>query len=63
LAKMAWLTLLLLGGLAFFWLVVLRIVAKLHGGEPWPGSWTIPSAGGIWARFWIASASSPASAC
>ena len=33
---MAWLTLLLLGGLAVFWLVVLRIVAKLHGGEPCP---------------------------
>ena len=36
LAKMAWLTLLLAGSLAFFWLVVLRIVAKLHGGEPCP---------------------------
>jgi SAM-dependent methyltransferase len=36
LAKMAWFTLTLLGGLAFFWLVVLRIVAKLHGGEPCP---------------------------
>ena len=34
--RMAWLTLLLLGGLAVFWLVVLRIVAKLHGGEPCP---------------------------
>ena len=36
LARMAWLSLLLAGGLAFFWLVVLRIVAKLHGGEPCP---------------------------
>jgi SAM-dependent methyltransferase len=36
LAKMAWLILLLVGGLAFFWLVVVRIVAKLHGGEPCP---------------------------
>jgi ubiquinone/menaquinone biosynthesis C-methylase UbiE len=36
LVKMARLTLLLLGGLAFFWLVVLRILAKLHGGEPCP---------------------------
>jgi ubiquinone/menaquinone biosynthesis C-methylase UbiE len=36
LAKMARLTLLLLGVLSFFWLVVLRIVAKLHGGEPCP---------------------------
>jgi SAM-dependent methyltransferase len=33
LAKVAWLILLLVGGLAFFWLVVLRIVAKLHGGD------------------------------
>jgi hypothetical protein len=36
LARMAWLTLLWVGGLAFFWLVVVRIVAKLHGGEPRP---------------------------
>jgi ubiquinone/menaquinone biosynthesis C-methylase UbiE len=36
LVRIAWLTLLLLGGLAFFWLVVLRILAKLHGGEPCP---------------------------
>jgi ubiquinone/menaquinone biosynthesis C-methylase UbiE len=36
LAKMAWLILLSVGGLAFFWLVVLRIVVKLHGGEPCP---------------------------
>lgn len=36
LVKLAWLTLLLVGGLVFFWLVVLRIVAKLHGGEPCP---------------------------
>jgi ubiquinone/menaquinone biosynthesis C-methylase UbiE len=36
LTKMAWLPLLLIAGLAFFWLVVLRIVAKLHGGEPCP---------------------------
>jgi SAM-dependent methyltransferase len=36
LVKMAWFTLLLLGGLVFFWLVVVRIVAKLHGGEPCP---------------------------
>jgi ubiquinone/menaquinone biosynthesis C-methylase UbiE len=36
LAKMAQLILLLVGGLAFFWLVLLRIAAKLHGGEPCP---------------------------
>ncbi len=36
LARMAWLILLLVGSLAFFWLVVVRIVAKLHGGEPCP---------------------------
>ena len=36
LVKMAPLTLLLLGVLSFFWLVVVRIVAKLHGGEPCP---------------------------
>jgi ubiquinone/menaquinone biosynthesis C-methylase UbiE len=36
LARMAWLILLVVGGLAFFWLLVLRIVAKLHGGEPCP---------------------------
>ena len=34
--RMARLTLLLAGGLAFFWLVVLRIAAKFHGGEPCP---------------------------
>jgi ubiquinone/menaquinone biosynthesis C-methylase UbiE len=31
-----WIILLLVGGLAFFWLVVLRVLAKLHGGEPCP---------------------------
>jgi ubiquinone/menaquinone biosynthesis C-methylase UbiE len=36
LARIAWLSLLVVGGLAFFWLVVLRIMAKLHGGEPCP---------------------------
>jgi ubiquinone/menaquinone biosynthesis C-methylase UbiE len=36
LTKMAWFPLLLIAGLAFFWLVVLRIVAKMHGGEPCP---------------------------
>jgi len=36
LTKMAWLTLLFVGGLAFLWLVVVRILAKLHGGEPCP---------------------------
>lgn len=36
LARMACLSLLVVGGLAFFWLVVLRIVAKFHGGEPCP---------------------------
>ena len=36
LARMAWLTLLLGCVLAFLWLVVLRIVAKFHGGEPCP---------------------------
>lgn len=36
LARMVWLILLLVGGLAFFWLVVVRIVARLHGGEPCP---------------------------
>ena len=35
-ARLAWIALLLVGGVAFFWLVVLRIVAKLHGGEPCP---------------------------
>jgi ubiquinone/menaquinone biosynthesis C-methylase UbiE len=33
---MASITLLFVGVLAFFWLVLLRIVAKLHGGEPCP---------------------------
>ncbi len=28
--------LILVGGLVFFWLVIVRIVAKLHGGEPCP---------------------------
>ena len=36
LARMASITLLFVGVLAFFWLVLLRIVAKLHGGEPCP---------------------------
>jgi SAM-dependent methyltransferase len=36
LRRIAWLVLLVVGGLALFWLVVLRIVAKLHGGEPCP---------------------------
>jgi ubiquinone/menaquinone biosynthesis C-methylase UbiE len=34
--KIVWLALLLIGGLAFLWLVVARIVARLHGGEPCP---------------------------
>jgi SAM-dependent methyltransferase len=34
--RTARLSLLVAGGLAFFWLVVLRIAAKLHGGEPCP---------------------------
>jgi len=33
---MVWLALLVVGGLAFLWLVVVRIAAKLHGGEPCP---------------------------
>lgn len=33
---MAGIVLLAVGGLAFFWLVVMRIAAKLHGGEPCP---------------------------
>jgi ubiquinone/menaquinone biosynthesis C-methylase UbiE len=36
LGKIACIILLVTGGLAFFWLVVVRIVAKLHGGEPCP---------------------------
>lgn len=36
LARLAWLTLLGIAGMAFFWLVVVRIMAKLHGGEPCP---------------------------
>ena len=36
LGKFAWIILLVTLGLAFFWLVVLRIVAKVHGGEPCP---------------------------
>jgi SAM-dependent methyltransferase len=36
LRRIAWLVLLVVGGLLFFWLVMLRIVAKLHGGEPCP---------------------------
>jgi len=36
LVKMAWLTLMLVSGLAFFWLVVLRIAARLQGGGPCP---------------------------
>jgi hypothetical protein len=67
LRRIAWLVLLFVGGLAFFWLVVLRIVAKLHGGEPCPFAlaWIVdnPSAAGTWPRYWIASASSPASKC
>jgi ubiquinone/menaquinone biosynthesis C-methylase UbiE len=34
--KTACIILLMTGGLAFFWLVVVRIVAKLQGGEPCP---------------------------
>jgi ubiquinone/menaquinone biosynthesis C-methylase UbiE len=34
--RAASLTLFVIGGLGFFWLVVLRILAKLHGGEPCP---------------------------
>jgi SAM-dependent methyltransferase len=36
LAVTARLALLLVGGLAFVWLVIVRIVAKFHGGEPCP---------------------------
>ncbi|MEJ2208841.1 MAG: methyltransferase domain-containing protein [Anaerolineae bacterium] len=36
LARVAGLALLFVGGVAFFWLVILRVVAKLHGGEPCP---------------------------
>jgi SAM-dependent methyltransferase len=36
LGKIACTILLVTCGLAVFWLVVLRIVAKLHGGEPCP---------------------------
>ena len=35
-ARLVWLSLLVLGAFAFFWLVVLRVVARLHGGEPCP---------------------------
>jgi ubiquinone/menaquinone biosynthesis C-methylase UbiE len=28
--------LILIGGIAFFWLVVVRVLAKLHGGDPCP---------------------------
>jgi len=35
-AKVARLSLLLVGGLAFLWLVVVRIIARLHGGESCP---------------------------
>ena len=28
--------LILVGGIAFFWLVVVRVLAKLHGGDPCP---------------------------
>ncbi len=34
--KATWIALALLGGLAFFWLVVLRVLARLYGGEPCP---------------------------
>jgi SAM-dependent methyltransferase len=36
LRRALWAILLLVGGLALFWLVVLRVLAKLHGGEPCP---------------------------
>jgi len=36
LTAVAWLVLLSVGSLTFFWLVVLRIAARLHGGEPCP---------------------------
>jgi len=34
--KIALIVLILLGGIAFFWLVVVRVLAKLNGGEPCP---------------------------
>jgi len=34
--KIALIVLILLGGIAFFWLVVVRVLAKLHGGDPCP---------------------------
>jgi ubiquinone/menaquinone biosynthesis C-methylase UbiE len=36
LGKIVWIVLLLTGGLAFLWLVVIRIAAKLQGGAPCP---------------------------
>jgi hypothetical protein len=36
LRRIVWLLSLVVGGLAFFWLVVLRIAAKLAGGGPCP---------------------------
>jgi len=36
LSRMAWIVLWITGGLAFFWLVVIRILAKIKGGEPCP---------------------------
>jgi len=36
LSKIAWGVLLLAGGVAFFWLVVARLLAKLGGGRPCP---------------------------
>jgi ubiquinone/menaquinone biosynthesis C-methylase UbiE len=34
--KIVLIVLILVGGIAFFWLVVARVLAKLHGGDPCP---------------------------
>jgi ubiquinone/menaquinone biosynthesis C-methylase UbiE len=34
--KIVLIVLILVGGIAFFWLVVVRVLAKLHGGDPCP---------------------------
>lgn len=55
LVKMAWLTLLLAGGPAFFWLVVARIAARFHGDEPCPFAlaWLVDNPPRRWYMGWV----------
>ena len=59
--------LILVGAVAFYWLVVLRALAKLRGGAPFPKLWQqwsiIPSVADTWPACWIGRAFGQASAC